>query len=86
MYILYNPNKSTTIINIINYLYYMGYNLVPSNYIENRTSVIRTNLGQLFVGEIECIKFFTEQTLITHLSEKANEFDRLNSYRKLKIE
>lgn len=83
MYILYNPVKSTTINNIINYIAYLGYDLVPKNIIDNKISVIQTEQGEVYIGEKECIQFYTDQTLIMHLSDKANYFNR---YHKIKIE
>lgn len=85
MYILFRPSDSDIISNIVDYLDYLGYNLTPNKYICNKTFVIQTESGEIYIGEKECIRFFSDLTLISHLSEKAQEFKKYNKI-KYKIE
>lgn len=78
MYTLYNPINSNILSNIIDYLHYLGYNLLPKKCIYNKIPVIETNTGEIYVGEKECIQFYTDLTLILHLSDKAREFKIFN--------
>lgn len=49
------------------------------------SSVILTDSREIYIGEKECIQYFTNQTCIIHLSEKSSEFKKLYN-KKIKID
>jgi len=76
-YTLYYNNKTVSdIFNIINYLSYQKYNLIPTK-IENNMSLepmILTEFNKLYIGEKNCIQFYTKESCILHLRDKSNDF------------
>lgn len=102
-YVLYNCNNNNISIKyILAYLDYLGYELEPDYIYESIFNVdvdvdvlqapsICTYENNVYIGETECVKFYTEMTNITHLKDKAYEFNKYYSrypkkLHKIKIE
>jgi hypothetical protein len=107
-YILYNPRDgmARSIQNILKYLEYLGYDLEPTQVnIENididinedilqHLPMIYTYDNKWYFGEYDCIKFYSDATLILHLKDKADNFNKYElshpfyprKLRKIKIE
>jgi hypothetical protein len=106
-YILYNPCDNRPIDYILKYLDYLEYNLEPS-YIHNsimdmdidmdidlpNLPMIYTYDNKWYIGENQCIQFYSDATLILHLKDKADNFNKYElshpfyprKLRKIKIE
>jgi hypothetical protein len=85
-YKLYNPTNNRSISNILKYLDYKGYDLEPEDV---SVSLMDTDLDMryfpiiqteniLYVGEYKCVQFYSDATLILHLKEKAENFEKYN--------
>lgn len=74
-YILYdNYYTQSSIIVILKYLHDLGYVIHPVSVIQDNNfphPTIMTEEGKIYSGEDNCVKFYTEQSLILHLREKA---------------
>lgn len=80
-YILYETYDSGLSI-LINYLCFSGYKLQPSKHVFTDipefirdTPTILTEHNVMYVGNTDCTKFLTEQSCVTHLCDKANEWN-----------
>lgn len=98
-YILYDPSNNRSIYKILKYLDYRKYNLEPHTIcnsiidsdIINSPSIYVIDNNKWYTGETECVKFYSDFTLIMHLKDKAETFDRYSpSYprrlHKIKVE
>ena len=83
-YILYNPSNNRSIYTILKYLDYREYNLDPhiicdslidSDIVET-PSIYVINNNEWYIGETQCVKFYSDSTLIMHLKDKAETFDK----------
>lgn len=100
-YILYNPCDNRPIHYILKYLDYLEYNLEP-NYtimdidmnLPNLPIIYTYDDNKWYIGEKQCIQFYTDATLILHLKDKADNFNKYElskpfyprQLRKIKIE
>jgi hypothetical protein len=79
-YILYSQHNNRHIFNILKYLDYIGYNLEPDAIcdllLDNTPSIYEFENNKWYIGEKECIKFYTDSSLIIHLKDKADAFNR----------
>lgn len=94
-YILYNSSKGIprSIQNILKYVDYLGYDLEPTQVnldnidididvrdILQNLPMIYTYDNKWYFGEHDCIKFYSDATLIMHLKDKADEFNKYELY------
>lgn len=85
IYILYkNPIQLDTLY-IVQYLYYMGVNLIPKNCIErnhpswvSELPSIETSNGERYIGLESCIAFYEKTSGINNLYSKSTLFKELN--------
>jgi hypothetical protein len=85
IYILYkNPIQLDTLY-IVQYLYYMGVNLIPKNCIErnhpnwvSEFPSIETSNGDKYIGLESCIAFYEKHSGMTNLYNKSKEFKEFN--------
>lgn len=100
-YILYNPSKGIprSIQNILKYVDYLGYDLEPTQVnIENidididinedilqNLPMIYTYDNKWYFGEYDCIKFYSDVTLIMHLKDKADNFNKYFPFYHIKL-
>lgn len=91
-YIIYNPSNGIprSIQNILKYLDYLGYDLEPTEVnihnididididvdILQNLPMIYTYDNKWYFGEYNCIKFYSDATLIIHLKDKADNFNK----------
>jgi hypothetical protein len=92
-YVLYTHHNNRYIDNILTYLNYQNYNLDPYilHYsLENESpSIYSIDNNMWYIGEKECIRFYVESSLITHLKDKAEYFNRnysMKNSHKIKVE
>lgn len=101
---LYNPSNNRSISIILKYLDYLGYNLEPEIVYSSLLDIdldidqepphlplIYTSDNQIYMGEERCIQFYSDATLILHLRDKAESFDKdfqfyPRNLRKIKVE
>ena len=80
-YILYyTKNTKKQMYNIIEYLNSLKYNINPIyeyEILQQNTQNLQLPIiihEHVYHGYTECVRFFTEQSCIIHLQDKANEF------------
>lgn len=83
-YILYNPSHNRSIFNILKYLDYRQFALEPSltqeslidSDVVDSPSIYEVDTEKWYIGEHECIKFYSDSTLIMHLKDKSETFNK----------